>query len=269
MERERAFMSDEVFDVILHRYIIPYKEMNRFCTPTFIAHKDGEPLLNKKLPSVLRKLADVLPDMNIDIYSHGLMLTKWRERGQDFFEFLATLPNHCRYLMSYHPKNHDESINDYNATFRYMKEVLQNPPRNVEFIMVAHKAQGAPPTDEWLELWKPERERGVLTVHANASINPWAGRIDDPNVSHFNGCPYGDFGHWFFGVTGNIIACCIDLEEEIIFGNVLHDEPSAMVTKLDAFYADQRAKKVDHAVCHNCHGLPPAPGDLQSLTLRT
>src|SRR5438105_2711607 len=106
MERQRAFMSDEVFGAILNRYIVPYKHVNAFCPPTFIGHKDGEPLLNKRLPDRLRALAAVAPDMKIDIYSHGLMLPKWRDRGQDFFEFLATLPNRVRYMMSFHPRNH-------------------------------------------------------------------------------------------------------------------------------------------------------------------
>ena len=110
--------------------------------------------------------------------------------------------------------------------------------------------------EAWKESWRDEINRGVLTVHANTSINPWTGRIDEPGTIEFHGCPYGDFGHMFFGATGNVIACCLDLEEEIIFGNVMKDDPAEMVAKLEEFYADQRAKVVKHAVCNNCHGLP-------------
>ena len=69
MERKRAYMSDEVWGAILCRYIVPYKNHNSFCPPTFIGHKDGEPLLNKRLPDRLRDIATVAPNMKIDIYS--------------------------------------------------------------------------------------------------------------------------------------------------------------------------------------------------------
>jgi radical SAM protein with 4Fe4S-binding SPASM domain len=265
MERQRAFMSDEVWQAILHRYVVPYKDRNRFCPPTFIGHKDGEPLLNKALPDRLTDLSVVASDMKIDIYSHGLMLPKWAARGEDFIDFLGTLPNHCRYLMSFHPHNHDGSSNAYTPVMLYLREKLRNPPPNVEFITVSHKSKWV--TEAMQESWRQWWAGLPITVHSNASLNPWTGRIEEEGTVKFSGCPYGDFGHWFFGATGNIIACCLDLEEEIILGNVLKDDPEEMFQKTAAFYADQRAKKVDHAVCHNCHGLPPAPGRLVSLGL--
>ena len=257
MQRERGFMSDEVWLTILRNYVVPYKEVNRFCPPTFIGHKDGEPLLNKRLPDRLRDLADVAPDIHIDIYSHGLMLPRWRDRRQDFFAFLATLPNHVRYMMSYHPYNHDWSANDYGPTIAYMHDVLYNPPKNVEFITVSHKSKWV--SEEVQKAWQREWAGLPITVHSNCSINPWTGRMEDIATCHYNGCPYADFGHWFMGATGNIIACCLDLEEEIVLGNVLRDDPAEMFTKTEAFYAAQRRtleekRRVNHPVCANCFG---------------
>ena len=155
MVRERTFMSDEVWRAILYKYIAPYKNINTYSPPTFIPHKDGEGLLNKLLPDRLRELSIACPDMKIDIYSHGLMLPKWRDRGQDFFEFLATLPNQVRYMMSYHPRNHDNSVNDYRPVVEYLRGVLSNPPRNVEFITVSHKSKCVPEEvhEDWRALW--------------------------------------------------------------------------------------------------------------------
>lgn len=247
-------MSDEVFDKILNDYIVPYRHLNAFCPPTFIGHKDGEPLLNKKLPDRLRA---VPTDMKIDIYSHGLMLPKWRDRGNDFIDFLGKLPNNVRYMMSYHPRNHDDSVNDYGPVVDYLKTKLQSPPSNVEFISVSHKSKWV--SEEMQLAWKATWEGLPITVHCNCSINPWTGRMEDIATCQYNGCPYADFGHWFFGVTGNIIACCLDLEEEIVLGNVLTDDPAAMFAKTEAFYTRQReilATKaaVDHQVCANCFG---------------
>lgn len=253
MERKREFMSDEVWETILNDYVVPYKNMNRSCTPTVILHKDSEPLIDKKLSSKLCGIAQLAPDMNIDIYSNGVLLPKWRDRGHDFFDILASLPNRVRYLMSYHPVNHDGSINDYNETVLYLKSVLRDPPRNVEFITTSHRSKhvSAEVQESWRLLW-----HGLpITVHSNCTINPWTGRItEEEGLAKFNGCPYGDFGHMFFGCTGNVIACCLDLEEEIVFGNVLKDKPSEVVAKLDAFYADQRAGNWKHQVCADCYG---------------
>ena len=267
MQRKREFMSDDVWSAILNLYIVPYRDVNRFCTPTVIFHKDGESLLDKKLPQRLQQMAEVAPDIKIDIYSNGVLLPTWTKRGQDFIKFLATLPNKVRYLMSYHPRNHDNSVNDYTATIDYMQQVLMNPPRNVEFITVSHKSKHV--TQEMQDEWRRNWDGYPITCHSNATLNPWTGRNEDEGLAQFGGCPYGDFGHMFFGVTGNVIACCLDLEEEIVFGNVLTDTPTDMVAKLDKFYTDQRNKKVDHAVCHNCHGIPQTPGRLVSLGLLT
>lgn len=258
MVRERSFMSDEVWDTILNSYIVPYKNVNNFSPPTFIPHKDGEPLLNKKFPDHLRSLSVVAPDMKIDIYSHGLMLPSLAKRGADLFEFLASLPNQVRYMMSYHPRNHDDTINDYeSAVVPYLRGVLRNPPRNVEFITVSHKSKWV--SEEMQDAWVSTWHGYPITVHKNSSINPWTGRMEDIATCHYNGCPYADFGHWFFGVTGNVIACCLDLEEEIILGNVMVNDPAEMFAVTEEFYAEQRRtledrRRVNHPVCANCFG---------------
>lgn len=257
MERPRQFMSDEVWEAILNLYIVPYRHLNCFSPPTFIAHKDSEPLIDKRLPDRLRDLAAVAPDMKVDIYSNGVLLPKWAERGQDFIALLATLPNQCRFLMSYHPFNHDGSVNNYRDTMIYLREVLRSPPRNVEFITVSHRSKWV---DEGLQnAWRQYWQGMPITVHCNCSLNPWTGRITEEGTTKFNGCPYGDFGHWFFGCTGNIIPCCLDLEEEVILGNVLKDDPQVMLDKTDVFYALQRRAQAKgerplHTVCDNCFG---------------
>lgn len=270
MERKREFMADNVWNKILHEYIVPYRYVNAFCPPTFIPHKDGEPLLNKRLPDRLRDIASVCPDMKVDIYSHGLMLPKWRDRGQDFIQFLSTLPNNIRYMMSYHPLNHDYSVNYYEDTIRYMQDVLKSPPPNIEFITVSHKSKWV--SDDTQRAWSKCWEGLPITVHANCSINPWTGRMEDIATCQYNGCPYSDFGHWFIGVTGNIVACCLDLEEEIVLGNVLHHDAKQMFHKTEAFYAEQRnileqKRKVNHPVCANCFGQKRDDVELVQLGL--
>lgn len=257
MERKRGFMKDDVWERILHEYIVPYKHVNSDrCPPTFIPHKDGEPLLNNSLQSRLNDIARSVPDMKIDIYSHGLMLPRLAKQGRDFMQFLATLPNRVRYMMSYHPYNHDNTENDYTNVVQYMQEILKNPPPNVEFITVSHKSKWV--SEEMQQAWKRTWEGLPITVHCNAAINPWTGLIESD--LKFNGCPYADFGHWFFGATGNVIVCCLDLEEEIVLGNVMKDSPKEMFEKTYHFYEMQRKVTAAkgrplHAVCDDCYGF--------------
>lgn len=257
MKRKQQFMSDEVWQTILHSYIVPYRHHNQFCPPTFIGHKDTEPLIDRKLPSRLRDLANAAPDMKIDIYSNGVLLPAWAKRGEDFIDFLASLPVNVRYMMSYHPYNHDGSENDYVPTVDYMHGKLTAPPRNVEFITVSHKSKWV--TDAMQRDWRDVWAGLPITVHANCAINPWTGLMEDQATCAYNGCPYSDFGHWFFGTTGNVIACCLDLEEEIVLGNVMRDDPAAMFAATEAFYAEQRrileTKELHpRGVCRNCFG---------------
>ncbi len=263
MGRKRAMMSPDVWETILRKYVIPYRHINAHLNrPTLIPNKDGEPLLNKRLPALLQKSAEFVPDMALSIYSHGLMLTL------DFIEFLNRLPNPVRLLVSFHFYNHDGSQNDYARTTALLRHVFSNPKHeNIEFILVSHVIGVM--TEEkllaWKETWRHFIDTGRVTVHANAAINPWTGLISAPGLSHHNGCPYSNFGAMFFGATGNVIACCMDLEEEIVFGNVMRDDPQAMFETVGEFYAAQARREVKHAACHDCFGLPPAPRPLLQL----
>ena len=254
MKRPRQFMRDDVWQAILEQYIIPYYRHNcHNAPPTFIPHKDSEPLLDKKL---LDRIVSLPPEMKVDIYTNGVLFPVWKKRGINVIETLSFVPNKFRILLSYHPFNHDNSENDYTEVIAYLKHEMRVIPNNIEFISVSHQSRWVTPEmqDEWVNQWAGY----PITVHKNASINPWTGRISEPGTIQFNGCPYGDFGHWFFGVTGNIIACCLDLEEEIVLGNVLTDYPAVMFDKTTRFYEDQRKTwearaKTPHNVCRNCH----------------
>lgn len=252
-------MTREVFDTILHKYVVPYKDVNRFCPPTVIPHKDGESTLHKEYDAFIKSVSDADSSLKIDIYTHGLTLPK----KPGFLEFLGSLPSQLRMLMSFHFFNGDGSANDYTATEALVRKYLDENrwPSNVELILTSHLIR--PMTVERLAEWKATWQcyidtRQISAVHANVSINPWTGRIKEEGTVQFNGCPYADFGHYFFGVTGNIIACCLDLEEEIILGNVLKDDPAEMFKKTEAFYAEQRRiqtekLRVNYPVCSNCY----------------
>lgn len=256
MKRQRAFMTRAVWETVITKYVVPYKNKNNFSPPTLMFHKDGEPLLNKQLPDFIRFASHHVPDINMDVYTHGLMLPKLK---YDFLDLLGSLPNKCRLLVSFHFHNHDGSVNDYDDTTVFLKRALRKKPSNVEVIFASHLI--APQTREslnaWKDSWRAEEEAKLVTVHANVNINPWTGLMKDVATCEYHGCPYADFGHVFIGATGNVVSCCLDLEEEIVHGNVMVDPPDLVMGRLESFYAAQRrgeAIQNGWNVCFDCHG---------------
>lgn len=251
MKRKKEVMAEEVFAKILYDYIMPFKDKNlsKGHNPTLILHKDGEPLINPSLRKFMRMVAVEDKFMKMDIYTNGLLLTR------DFIDFLGTLPNPMWLLVSFHFYNYDGSENDYSKTNDLLHEVLKtNKPKNVHFIFVSHITRFM--SLERLEMWKSSWEKsfkpGTFAIHINSNINPWTGLINEPNCVKFHGCPYADFGHMFFGVSGNIIPCCMDLEEQIVFGNVMTDNPREKVAELEYFYDKLNKKEFLPYLCKKC-----------------
>ena len=254
MKRNRKMMGLEMFAKILHSYVLPFKHLHWEGNSGIILNKDGEPLLNKHLSTMLGYIRDAERSLRISLYTHGLLLTR------PFIEFLGSLGNHVDLLVSYHFYNHDGSQNDYSRLTKLLKDMLPAWPPSVALILASHLVR--PMTAERLQEWKAQWDGYPITVHANVQINPWTGLIDEGVVSEgshlkrFEGCPYERFSHMFFGATGNVVACCMDLEEEIVFGNVMVDDPQDMLNKVESFYARQRNRDVQYGVCHDCFGLP-------------
>jgi hypothetical protein len=251
LKRKRQFMDMYVWDTIIDKYVIPFKHVNGHLNPpTLIPSKDGEPMLNKRLPEMLALASQAAPDLNFAIYTHGLLLPKMPL----FVDFLGSLPNKTRLLVTYHFYNHDGSVNEYGRTTQYLLSRKNDWPANVELILASHLIP--PMVREDLNIWKEGWQYLLpgVQVHANVEINPWTGLIPEGKHQH-HGCPYENFDHVFFGVTGNIVACCMDLEEEIKFGNVMTADPQEMLGTVSAFYAAQKRREMNHDVCSNCFGV--------------
>ena len=243
MQRERNDMAKDVFDTILHDYIVPHE------AGTVILHKDGEPLLHPHLKDIVTKIAEVSP-AKIDIYTNGLLLKK------SFVEFLTSIQNKVWLLVSFHFHNHKGKQYSYTDTFKELESILQMAHKNVELVFATHVTDFADTwfLDRWKEYWENfVSEEGMLrAVHINTAINPWTGLIKQENNSSFDACPYADGEHFFIGVTGNVIACCMDLEEEIVFGNVMENTTDEIETARNQFYTDMRTKGVSDDVCKRC-----------------
>ena len=255
MQRPKAKMTDKIFDVVLNEYIVNLKndEATLGYPPTVICHKDGEPLLHPKLKEYLSRIAAVKPNFRINLYTNGLLLTR------EFIDFLGTLPNKIWLFVSFHFYGYLGKKVDYTKTENLFRGVLNssNPYSNIFFVFTSHVTRfiGADDLNMWAKIWQSQVPEGRLTIGINNSINPWTGLIDEPNCVKFDGCPYADFGHLFIGVTGNVIPCCMLLEEDIVFGNVMTDSRTMIYAKAEEFYSSLREKKNYPAICQKCIGV--------------
>lgn len=253
MKRERKNMTMEVLETILYDYINPLenKQAELGYPPTIILHKDGEPLLYPDLRYAMRKIADLRPEFRFNLYTNGLFLT------QGFIDFLGSLPNQIWLMISFHFHNHAGKPNDYSKLDALMEKVLNAPKiPNLDIIFTSHVTRLSKKDDlnTWAMIWKSKVPKDRLTIGINDCINPWTGLIKEDNCAAFSGCPYADFGHIFIGVTGNVIPCCMDLEEKLIIGNIMVDSPEDIYSRLDKFYSIMREKKDIPVLCRKCMG---------------
>ncbi len=244
MERKRQFMSDEVFQVLLDKYIIS------MAPRTIILHKDGEPLMHPRILEYMQRIDDHVKT-KMDLYTNGLLLKP------EMLDVFSQLRSKVWILVSFHWFNADGSRVEYQKTGRRLMDCIRNCPTNVEFVMVSHVTDLADESElkkwqkGWLDVAK-EHPAALRDVHINTAINPWAGRIKQKNTIEFVGCPYSDGEHYFVGVTGNVTACCMDLEEEIIFGNIMVDDKEEIESKRNPFYERMQSGNKDEEVCRKC-----------------
>lgn len=236
-------MTEDVFKRIFEEYIKPLRPT------TIIWHKDGEPLLSTKLMDYMKMVDQVYPT-KFDIYTNGILLNHY------FVKELGDLRSKVWILLSYHFFDYKGRFVDYTYVDKELLTILENCPDNVEIILATHATDFAPV--EVLEGWKQKWEglkkqfKNLSAVHVNTHINPWTGLIKQENMSHFPACPYSDGNHMFFGSTGNVIACCMDLEEEIILGNVMTDTPEDIAAAREAFYTKIQKNIMEYDVCRRC-----------------
>lgn len=249
MKRKRTFMTDEVFEKALE-YInqLENKEKELGYPPTIILHKDGEPLLHPKLEQYITRIAELRPEFRLNLYTNGLLLT------EKFVEFLSELPNRIWLLVSFHFFNADGSKNDYEHTTKVIQYGIEKNYPNIDFVLTSHVTRFCPEEDlhKWENSWLKYSGKGNWYCALNKHINPWTGLIKEDNCVTFDSCPYGDFGHLFIGSTGNVIPCCMVLEEDIIFGNIMTDSKENIFKKAEQFYKNLNSKVIVEPICKRC-----------------
>jgi len=241
MKREQSHMDRKTFEAIINKIIIPLNP------ETIILHKDGEPLLHPKFEEFVEDICDV-SFAKIDIYTNGILL------NPKLIKHLSKFQNRIWILISFHFFMADGSKVEYDNN--HIMNCIEQAGDNVEFVMASHLNDLVERSflEEWQNYWisKMENYSHLKAVHLNTAINPWTGLIKQRNTIRFTGCPYADGEHLFIGAEGNVLACCMDLEEEISFGNIKREEFGEVMALRQGFYKNIQKFGSHASLCRRC-----------------
>ena len=246
MERELQHMEPNVFDRVLY-YV------NKLKPSTIILHKDGEPLLHPKFWEYYRQIV-LMSDAKIDLYTNGTMLTP------DLVRYMADTRVHNNklwILLTFHRHKYDGTEYDHTKIEENLLNCIELNLPNVQFVITTHQTNftDKEASRKWYMKWANVKgtHKNIYAVHMNTAINPWAGKVDlTDGMIHFYDCPYRHADHFFIGVTGNVLPCCIDLEEEIVFGNICTDMMETILENRKNFYAKQMKRQIENPLCQKC-----------------
>ena len=243
MKRPFYNMEKDVFDRVLN--IIEETQ-----PLTVIPHKDGEPLLHPDFFEYMKMISEI-SQAKFDIYTNGIPLTR------ELVEKLDSLGNKIFFLISFHFHKYDGTKYSYLEVNERIEEILSLDLKHTEFVFATHVTDLE--NEEKLNIWKKNWELLsdkyylLKAVHVNKAINPWTGLISQKNCISFDACPYQNGEHLFVGNTGNILPCCMDLEEELTLANIMEDDLNDIIQRRNEFYENLEQGELD-LLCRKCLG---------------
>ena len=247
MTRSREVMKPAVLDNLVENYIMGKG------IETVVLSKDGEPLLYPNIKEAIQKICEV-SRCRVEIYTNGLALNK------QFVDYLTQFNNQFFVYLTFHRYdylgNREERCL---GVCEELKRIIKSEPDNVQIVVVVHATDYEDKGDlETWELYWNKKVRQYMCLHAahvNYNINPWPRRqIRAVHNTDPKACPYTEGSHIFVGVTGNVTACCGDIDEEIILGNIVVDDPETIESNRYDFYYKMRNDVYSEELCQICIG---------------
>lgn len=198
-------------------YATFYRAIDTFIeeTTTLILSKDGEPLMHP-LFKELFTYATSKYSGKIDIYTNGVYLT------EDIVDILGAVTNNVNIFVTDHTISRTGTQDPTKTLLNFTNAVSKNYS-NLSFSLTKHAFNGETEEDQtWLSSWRAYKttNSNVVAIHLNTHKNSWAGFVDTQLA---DSCPFMEYEFVGVGITGNVTMCCLDLNEELIAGNILTD----------------------------------------------
>ena len=196
---ERGFMSDELYDKILSE---------AQCLPNLVGITPmltGEPFLDKKFIPRLKKLREMFPNIAIEVYTNGSLLTEETVRK------IAEVPD-VRYSISVNGLSRETrkmimGLDDY-FDVRVGIKAMEQAGIEYGVTMVAY----------------PEISREEMQAFSDAGgtvvqYQSWAGTQYPYERRRWTSCPRA-IHHMTVRYNGDVTLCCFDPFGEVSFGNL-------------------------------------------------
>ena len=207
LTRAKEFISYETF----HKAVDTFIEE----TTTLILSKDGEPLMHPDFGDLFSYVVGKYAG-KIDIYTNGVFLTN------DILDILGSVPNNISIFVTDHTVSR-EGTQDSTKTLANFTNAVDREYTNISLNLTKHAFNGQTKEDaNWLRTWNVYKHDhpNVAAIHLNQHKNSWAGFV---GTEKYNSCPFIEYEFVGVGITGNVTMCCLDLNEELVAGNILTD----------------------------------------------
>ncbi len=235
-------MPLELFEKILRTFLPE--------VTTLILNKDGEPLLHPKFLSELDIISKNYSG-KLDIYTNGTYLT------EDKVDALGSLKNEVHLLITEHWNRRGNTKPSIEHTRANAIMAIEKAYPNIKIHLTMHHVEEnfSEKEQEWKREMEERKKRypNIINITVNTVINRWLGWNNMPGVVPFHSCPFLEENTVFFGVTGNMVPCCIDLNEEMILGNInTHSKEVLMINRNEVFSKLRQARHMELIPCNRC-----------------
>lgn len=207
LTREKEFISYETF----HKAVDTFIEE----TTTLILSKDGEPLMHPDFGDLFFYAIGKYTG-KVDIYTNGVFLTN------DILDILGSVPNAISIFVTDHTASR-KGTQDSTKTLANFTNAVDRGYTNISLNLTKHAFNEQTKEDtNWLRTWNVYKHDhpNVSSIHLNSHKNSWAGFV---GTAKYDSCPFMEYEFIGVGITGNVTMCCLDLNEELVAGNILTD----------------------------------------------
>ena len=223
--RDKLTRKEEVMPAVLFFDVI---NLYGPLVKKFTLNKDGEFLLHPEWHGLLKLLETHRKPVRIP--SNGVRLNK------SVVEKLGELKIPIKLVVTEHTVGRDvdqEKIVE-EAVRPNLRNLIMNKPDNISLsIQKLHvpKLMWHDAVEDFKKVYYAlHKKYGGFTYKVNEDIDPWA------EFNPYGGpkpvkCPYGHMKVIVVGVTGNMLLCCTDLNEECIIGNINNEQPVVLLER--------------------------------------
>lgn len=237
LSREKSYMPLDIFSKALDVFLETIT--------TLILSKDGEPLLHPKFDEILKIISEKYKG-KIDIYTNGVYLDSSK------IDALSKMPNEIHMFVTNHTLGRN-GLQDSNKTLTNFKNAVEKNPPNIKFYLTKHSFYGENIEDiPWVATWNNYKNEhpNILAVHLNKNKNGWVGFIDAKKNSY---CSFMEYEFIGIGITGNVLMCCSDLNEELTVGNIMTDTKQNILRQWNEYRDRITNKNISNlSPCNRC-----------------